>query len=413
MTAASTVRSFDETLRAAAAESSSPSMRVVSAELRRGSAVVSVELSGRSLVLDLRPAREGERWFRREGPIAFSYRGDVRFSDDERALLERLFARIAAALPDFVARVESAPDRAPIESPASPTPSTGSSPLRLDAPEFPTSDHLRYLSTPITVPDDVIARFQTDGFVVLPGLVDADVLAAARPWVRAELERNWPTGETSDDRRLETYKQTFTQITNVGRSSSRVRALTHAPRLASVAAQLMGVPGVRLYCEDWLLKGSGEEGTGWHADSAVFPFETRASCTAWFPMDDVTPDDGLLRLARGTHLADLDPGDNITEANDARLDALVRSGAFEVVTVPPFRAGDVSFHDGRLIHGSHPNRSNKRRDVLALHLFSDGARIRPCTTDVMKHQLRQFGPGLSVGDPAASDFWPLLTPRPA
>ena len=275
-------------------------------------------------------------------------------------------------------------------------------------PRFPSAEADAHLRSPFLLPDEACDAFRRDGFVLLRRVLDPDVVVAARPHLIAALQRHWPTQERSATERDDAYSRAFVQITKVGLEDETVRAFTHAWRIGRVAAQLMGVRGVRIYCEDWLLKRPSAGETPWHQDSCVFPFRTDAAITAWIPIHDIDASMGLPRYARGSHVSGLAPVENISEESNREFTRLIAERGLEVVDMPPVVAGDVCFHDGLTIHGAWPNESSQLRYVLALHMFADGARIREPTTPSMRHQLNDFAPGLKPGDPAVVPAWPLI-----
>jgi ectoine hydroxylase-related dioxygenase (phytanoyl-CoA dioxygenase family) len=273
-----------------------------------------------------------------------------------------------------------------------------------DVPQFPTPDAARHLRTPFPLDPEARAAYQRDGFVRLQQVLDANVVAAARPHLIAALRRRWPgVSEQRDD----AYSRAFVQITKVGLVDEVVRTFTHAPRIGRLAAELMGVRAVRIFCEDWLLKPPGAADTPWHQDSCVFPFEA-AAITAWIPIQNVDAGMGLPRYARGSHILGLAPVENISDESNAEFDRIIAARGLEVTDMSPFAVGDVCFHNGLTVHGAWPNQSDQYRYVLALHMFADGARIQEPTTPSMRHQLNDFAPGLKPGDPAVVPAWPLI-----
>jgi ectoine hydroxylase-related dioxygenase (phytanoyl-CoA dioxygenase family) len=277
-----------------------------------------------------------------------------------------------------------------------------------DLIQFPTGEAARHLRSPFPLDDDARDTYRRDGFVVLHQVFNPDVITAARPHLIASLRRHWPMQERSADDRDDAYSRAFVQITKVGLQDEVMRAFTHAPRIGRLAAELMGVRGVRIFCEDWLLKRPGAGETPWHQDCCVFPFESEATITAWIPIHDVPAGMGLPRYARGSQVFGLAPVENISEESNGEFERIMTEHGFEVVRVPPLASGDVCFHDGLTFHGASPNESAEIRYVLALHMFADGACIREPTTSSMRHQLNDFAPGLKPGDPAVVPAWPLI-----
>jgi len=277
-----------------------------------------------------------------------------------------------------------------------------------ELPPFPSAEADAHLRSPFLLSDDGRDAYRRDGFVLLRGVLEPDVVAAARPHLVAALQRRWPAQERSAEERDDAYSRAFVQITKVGLEDEAVRAFTHAQRIGRLAAELMGVRGVRIYCEDWLLKRPGAGETPWHQDSCVFPFDTAAAITAWIPIHDVDASMGLPRYARGSHASGLAPVENISEESNREFGRLIAERGIAVTDMPPMAAGDVCFHDGLTIHSAWPNQSSELRYVLALHMFADGAHIREPTTPSMRHQLNDFAPGLKPGDPAVVASWPLI-----
>ena len=277
-----------------------------------------------------------------------------------------------------------------------------------ELPRFPSAEAAGHLRSAFRLSDEARDAYRRDGFVLLRRVLDPDVVAAARPHLIAALQRHWPAQERSATERDDAYSRAFVQITKVGLEDETVRAFTHARRIGHVAAELMGVRGVRIYCEDWLLKRPSAGETPWHQDSCVFPFDTVAAITAWIPIHDIDASMGLPRYARGSHASGLAPVENISEESNREFARLIAERGLEVTDMPPFAAGDVCFHDGLTVHSAWPNESSQLRYVLALHMFADGARIREPTTPSMRHQLNDFAPGLKPGDPADVPSWPLI-----
>jgi hypothetical protein len=273
---------------------------------------------------------------------------------------------------------------------------------------FPTPGAERHLRSVFPVPPDAVHGYRRDGFVVLRQVLDPNVIAAARPHLIEALRRCWPNRGYSGNDPQDAYSRAFVQITKVGLQDEVVRAFTHAPRIGRVAAALMGVKAVRVFCEDWLIKPAGAADTPWHQDSCVFPFDSAGTVTAWIPIQNVDETMGLLRYARGSQSFGVAPVENISDVSNAEFERIIASNRFEIVPMPPVAVGDAYFHDGLTFHSATPNASASDRYVLALHMFADGAVIREPTTPSMRHQLNDFAPGLRPGDPAVVANWPLI-----
>lgn len=347
-----------------------------------------------ALVLEIQPARLASRAYRKFDDWAFSYRSEGReLSRAQLAEIDRVIAALSSALGQLGVHPD-ADTLLPIGAKRSAT--------------FPTPYQRAYLESASVLEPRAIERFHEYGHVLVRGALRPDVITAARPVLLSAIERSWPTDLPPVHERENAYAQAFTQITDIGVGDPAVRALTHSPRIARMAAELMGVDSVRLFCEDWLVKEPGARITPWHQDEAVFPFDTRATVTCWIPLQDVGADSGLLRFANKSHRIGLCPVENINDTSEREFAQIIREHGFEIERLPPVFVGDISFHHGCTIHGAATNASDQSRYVLALHFFAGDARLKQPTTPTMARLLENAVPGWSVGEPAISPRWPLV-----
>ena len=98
-----------------------------------------------------------------------------------------------------------------------------------------------------------IRRFQDDGFIRLPNVLSAAVLADVTPEItRMVDEGNRLKNIPFEERTL--YDQAFIQVMNLWTRSDRVREFAFSKRLARIAAELMGTRGVRMWHDQALYK---------------------------------------------------------------------------------------------------------------------------------------------------------------
>ena len=171
------------------------------------------------------------------------------------------------------------------------------------------------------------------------------------------------------------------KIDNAWWADSDLAGLATDPRLAEIAAALLGASAVRLWQDQLLYKppgGPSETTIGWHQDWASW--DTVAShaafVTAWVAFDDVDDDNGAMQIIPASHTWGLLPGASNFFGTDrdaqlARLGASPAARAQNSRTVEPrsilIRAGQVSFHHPLTFHGSGPNTSDRMRRSLAIH----------------------------------------------
>lgn len=347
-----------------------------------------------SLILEIRSADSGRRAYRIVDNWAFSYRSTAgEFPRPLLSVLDRVIARAALVLSEFGFHPATDVFRPAAE--------------RLGT-VFPTPWHHWYLEGPASVSPESVHEFRQNGQVLIRRALRRDIILAARSILVSEVKRAWPAGNPPAEERKDAYSQAFTQIVDIGLSNPLVRVFTHSRRIGHMAAILMGVDSVRLFCEDWLIKEPGARITPWHQDEAVFPFDARETITCWIPFRDIHQQDGLLRFAKGSHRLGLAPIENINDISEDYFASLIEERRLSVETLASMSLGDVSFHHGRTIHGAHPNASDEARIVLALHFFAGDARLKAPTTPTMARLLTNAVREPVEGAPAISSRWPLV-----
>mmetsp|Transcript_42665 Transcript_42665/g.84095 ORF Transcript_42665/g.84095 Transcript_42665/m.84095 type:complete len:506 (-) Transcript_42665:24-1541(-) len=146
----------------------------------------------------------------------------------------------------------------------------------------------------------------------------------------------------------------FLQVFNSWRDDKVVEALCTSPRLARTAAQLLGVPRVRLYQDAMFMKRPNDGPTAWHSDLLMAPFDTNKFVTCWVPLDEVpSPEEGGTGLvfASGSHVDFALPFWSNAHDN-AESDF---SGRYQVADHGKLKVGDATWHHGWTLHSAPPN----------------------------------------------------------
>ena len=119
---------------------------------------------------------------------------------------------------------------------------------------------------------------------------------------------------------------------------------------------------------------------GWHRDEDYTGFDPSHSTTAWIALSPSTPQSGCLQVVLGSHdgvSADFVAG---SIDNSEQLEPEERRVH---VTL---QAGEMSLHDGRLLHGSAINSSNDKRIGFAVRYVSPAAKpIHGCPPATLAH----------------------------
>src|SRR5688500_20269313 len=88
-------------------------------------------------------------------------------------------------------------------------------------------------------------EFQRDGHALVRGLASREEIDAYRPVIEEVVSEVARRGDAQQ--RIDDYSKLFTQVTNIWRLSDAAREIVFNPRFARAAAELLGVPAVRLY----------------------------------------------------------------------------------------------------------------------------------------------------------------------
>lgn len=257
------------------------------------------------------------------------------------------------------------------------------------------------------VDDELVQQFDTNGFVVVPGLLSSDELTRYQTAVRAAV-----ASRKANDRRVlaerSVYEQSFLQCQNLWEDFDEVRPLTFHPRLAQAAAELVGAPSVRLFHDQALFKEPGGRETDPHQDLPYWPIAEPDAVTAWVPFAGSTLQSGCMGYVPGSHRLGLRKFINIFRAGADEI----REQAQELMVVEPVYVevprGSVAFHHGLTAHLARPNESDATREVHTVIYFRDG-----CTRGSSRAHPALDRAGIAVGEPIASDVTPVAWPRDA
>lgn len=265
------------------------------------------------------------------------------------------------------------------------------------------------LSSPHPLTPNDIARFRRDGHVLLRAVASPDEIAAYRPAILAARDRHGTPLTPLEAR--DTYGRAFLKGLNLWPKDDAVRRFVLSRRFAWIAAELLGVTGVRIYHDQALIKEPGGGLTPWHQDQHYWPLATDLTVTLWMPLVDVTPEMGTLHFASGSHrdgcLGDLP----ISDESEARFEAFIRERGCTRTPAAPMAAGDATFHLGWTLHGAPANTTHQTREVMTIIWFADNTRVGPLDNANRRRDRDRWLPGLEPGDLAATALNPLVYHR--
>ncbi len=167
-----------------------------------------------------------------------------------------------------------------------------------------------------------------------------------------------------------------------------VSCVAWSPVIGEIAASASRSSVIRLFDDQIVYKpgGQGDAVVGWHVDGDYWgTCSSQKMLTAWIPLHDCPAELGPLVVLDGSHKWSHLLERSALSFHRRDMEGLARvvnelGYEFKPVTIELER-GQFSLHHCRAIHGSYPNRSNRPRIALAVHL-QDGdntyrAALRP------------------------------------
>lgn len=257
------------------------------------------------------------------------------------------------------------------------------------------------------VPETLVEAFRRDGYVVVPDLLSHGELDR----YAAEVTRAVAARKAGDGRALEEksrYEQSFVQCQNLWEDWPTVRPLTFHPRLAQVAAELLGAERVRLWHDQALYKEPHGRETDAHQDQPYWPIEEPLTVTAWIPFEGSTVRSGAMGYVPGSHRIGLRRFVDIFtgEPDDLLAEPSLQGREPVFVEVPK---GSVAFHHGLTAHLARPNTTDRPRAVHTVIYLADGCHR---SSGRQRHPAVDR-PGIPPGGLIASGVTPIAWPRPS
>jgi hypothetical protein len=144
---------------------------------------------------------------------------------------------------------------------------------------------------------------------------------------------------------------------------------TH-PRVLDAAEMLLG-PNLLVWATELFAKHPGDGiSVGWHRDEDYTGIDPALATTAWIALAPSTQESGCLRVVPGSHQLDIRATDCRTATTEPVEPLTSPNQAVHVVLEP----GEMSLHNGRLLHGSTANMSDQKRIGFVVRFVTPAAR---------------------------------------
>ena len=254
-----------------------------------------------------------------------------------------------------------------------------------------------------------VEAFARDGFVAIEGALDADEISRYGRAVDAAV-----AGRSSgDDRAVKEktlYEQSFIQCMNLWEDHPEVRALTFHPRLAEMAATLLGVAAVRVWHDQALYKEPGGRDYRRPPGSSLLAHQRPATRSrSGFPSTGRPARAAAWPTCPGSHRVGLKKFVDITRTRctpsptTSSNDPKIRDIEPVWVEVPP---GTAVFHHSLCAHLAAPNETARMRRVFTVIYFADG-----CVRRAPWPHVSVDRQGIAVGEPIRGEVTPMAWPR--
>ena len=270
---------------------------------------------------------------------------------------------------------------------------------------MPQTEFLQELDRPYALSRAQIEQFREQGFIKLKKVLSPEALACYGAEITAQVLRLNVQHKPMSERT--TYERAFLQIMNLWRQSAKVKEFCFSKSLARIAAELMGVAGVRMYHDQALYKEPGGGITPWHADQFYWPLSNNNSCTVWIPLQETPLTLGPLAFSRGSHKFDFGRDLAISDESEAQIQAELSAHNLPLIE-EPFELGEVSYHYGWTFHRAGANNSTIPRAVMTIIYMEDGIRLAQPKNSNQIADWETWMPGAKVGEVVDTPLNPVL-----
>jgi ectoine hydroxylase-related dioxygenase (phytanoyl-CoA dioxygenase family) len=185
--------------------------------------------------------------------------------------------------------------------------------------------------------------------------------------------------------------ETTNEIREWHHTSTYLFDIVMNPRILDLVEGILG-PNFYVWGSHFFIKPPHSPGTvPWHQDAYYWPLSPCNTVTAWLAFDDVDEVNGGMKLIPGSQHGGLIKHRQKDDANATLALGLEDGTDFKTDTAVQFRlkAGQISLHDDRAIHGSQANPSDRRRAGYTIRY--SGTNVKPDLTispDFVAHLCR-------------------------
>jgi len=286
----------------------------------------------------------------------------------------------------------------------------------------PRVDQLPCLDNSYSLSPEQLSHFRQDGHLLLRNVITPAEISTYRSLL-VEAVNQHDKEQQSMEKSVKGQSQGWQYVNNLWRLDPVARRFTMSPRLGKLAADLLGVDQVRLFCDQSYFKAPGGGNTPWHQDAYFIPLDTSEIVTLWIALSDVSPEMAPMTFATGSHKRGyLGTSTPMDKSMDEFEQSMLEQG-LQLTNYGSLAAGDITCHAGWTHHSSRMNTSGQKREALVIVYYADGARVlmpklsadalpqEQFASVIRRHNLSTCFPGLESGDLAATSVNPIVYSR--
>jgi ectoine hydroxylase-related dioxygenase (phytanoyl-CoA dioxygenase family) len=217
-----------------------------------------------------------------------------------------------------------------------------------------------------------IEQYRELGYIVVADVLGEELLSEVRCRVDAVVGAAARVASHTDVYDLEDThtpeKPRVRRIKAPHKHFSFFAEFTRNPRITKIITQLIG-PDIRLHGAKLNMKSAGYgAAVEWHQDWAFYPHTNDDVLATGIYLDDCDADNGPLLVVPGTHRGPIH-NHHLDACFAGAMDPEAEGLDYSMALPLTGKAGSMTIHHARLVHGSALNRSAKPRRLL-LHEYA-------------------------------------------
>ncbi len=221
-----------------------------------------------------------------------------------------------------------------------------------------------------------IQFYRDEGYLIVENVVSQTELEALRSDLARLIAESVSVSENNAVYDLEdTHSSAEPRVRRIKephRVMPSVDALMRQPKLVSILTRLVG-PGVRFQTAKLNMKAAGfGAAVEWHQDWAFYPHTNDDLLAVGVMLDDVDDINGPMQVIPGSHKGKIHDH-HADGVFCGAIDPHQSDADFDSAVPLKGRAGSVTFHHVRAVHGSALNRSDRSRNFLLYQFTANDA----------------------------------------